>query len=139
MEFQFRAWSKNNEEMIYQNIKSSNFGYGSLTASAILLQFDHEFIMQYSGMQDKFKNKIYDKDILKLLDAAGNEINVICKYGKHERKMYSGFLVEIYGFAFISPLGKPTFPIIHNCAGKSDLDIMEVVGNVYETPELNVW
>ena len=92
--------------------------------------------MQYIGVNDKTGREIYEGDILQLVDDAGNEIIVTCKWGIHERIMDSGYKVQIPSFAFVTSSGKPTFPILHNYAGKSDLDIMEVIGNIYQNPDL---
>lgn len=129
-EIKFRAWSTEEEEM---------YEWEDLLSGYTLSWCYHNkywALMQYTELKDRNKNEIYEGDILQLIDDAGNEIQVTCQFGKHLRKMDSGHLVEISGFAFISPGGLPTFPIVHNYSGKSDLDIMTVIGNIYENPEL---
>lgn len=130
----FRAWDKQDKVFVADNVVG-NILY-EIHANKHHDLNDGFILQQFTGLIDKTGQDIYEGDILQLVDDAGNEIKVTCEFGLHKRKMDSGYEVKIAGFAFISPLGMPTFPIIHNYAGKSDLDIMEVIGNIYENPEL---
>ena len=140
-EIKFRAWVISDEKMY--NVKKMYLISNGYAPQWHIDTFHHKNLsyhqfklMQFTGLLDKQGKEIYEGDILQLVDDAGNEIKVTCEFGIHKRKMDSGFLVEISGFAFISPTGMPTFPIIHNYAGKSDLDIMEIIGNIFQNPDL---
>ena len=148
-EIKFRAWDNYDGLMIYSNSGNDEYVWQLDIDSIVLLyhqqdedlhfypKVDNAIFMQFTGLKDRNGVDIYDGDILQLVDDAGNEIKVTCKYGIHSRVIKSGYEVEISGFAFISPTGLPTFPIKHNYVGKNDLDIMEIIGNIYENHELS--
>lgn len=93
-------------------------------------------LMQYIGLQDKSGRDIYEGDILSLVDKYGQTIKVVCEYGIHRRGIDSGNIVDIPGFSFLLLNGHPTFPIVLNYKSKHDLEIIEIIGNIYENPEL---
>lgn len=96
--------------------------------------------MLFSGKQDKKGKDIYDGDILKLINREGKEMLVLCQYGSFERQLrnFMGEInnCEITGFAFLVANRYPTFPLVKNYLNKNDLQIMEVIGNIHEHPEL---
>ncbi len=100
-------------------------------------QGDTYKLMQYAGVKDKNGKKIYEGDITEIL-AEDNKMNrFIVKYGVIQRKMASGWLVGIPSFYFDLIDGNfKAFPIVVNYKGIHDLEIMEVIGNIYENPEL---
>jgi hypothetical protein len=94
-------------------------------------------LMLQSPWHDRNGKQIYDGDILEIVDDRGVTIRVICQYGEHVRTMDSGFAVTIAGFAFVRLYDNhPTFPVLNNYAGKSDLEIIEIIGNRFENPEM---
>jgi len=87
--------------------------------------------MQSTGTYDKNKKEIYEGDVIKLVET----IRVLCEFGTARRNI-NGNLVDITGFYFKLESGFKSFPIVENYLGKHDLELFEIIGNVYETPEL---
>lgn len=92
-------------------------------------------LMQYTTLKDKNGKDIYADDLIEV-ERANDRIIVQCKFGTIQREMATGFLVDITGFYFERLDGTQTFPIVKNYAGKHDLGVFTVVGNVWEHPEL---
>ncbi len=151
-QLKFRAWDGLN--MLYPN--DTQKGMGS-RAFILLMDMDgncswnnpygfapeevaNVYIMQSSGLFDKNNTEIYEGDILKLVTSHGKEITVTCEFGSKERELrnFMGQVntCQITGFYFLVMKRYPTYPIVENHLGKNDLEIMEVVGNIFETPEL---
>lgn len=116
-EIKFRAWDKTKDKMSFvftlQSIENSGLGEG-----AFIKQLDKGIIylgwceiMQYTGLKDKNAKDIYEGDICK--DIFGGNINI----GKITIEATRGVVVG----------SKPIWP--HD---------VEVIGNIYETPNLIV-
>lgn len=107
-EIKFRAWSKYAESMYsWEEIENSSKSY--LYQSFQDAEESGYTFMQYTGLKDKNGKEIYSGDILEY-GGARNEVKYIT-----ELAMYD----DIFGLRFAS------------LAGQS-----EVVGNIYENPEL---
>ena len=89
---------------------------------------------RYSGFRDKHGSKIFEGHILELLNQNGEIIKVVCEYGLAEREIFEN-TVHIMGFYF-SVSGRKTFPIVNNDAGVHDLELMSIIGNKIDNPEL---
>lgn len=96
-----------------------------------------ETIGQYSGLKDKNGVKIFEGDIIELENYQGKKIRVVCKFGTARRAMY-GNDVDITGFYFEYNEKTKTFPIVNNYAGKHDLELFEVIGNIYDDKEIKL-
>lgn len=96
---------------------------------------DRFILMQYTGLNDKNNNPIYEGDIGEVKTQSGRVERFVVEYGIHRRDMASGWTVDIAGFAFMID-GKATFPIANNYQDRHDLEIIRMIGNIYETPEL---
>lgn len=95
-------------------------------------------ILQWSGFYDKLGNEIYQGDIVELVNEDNQRIRVVCEFKKVQREIL-GFdlnLCDIVGFSFKIPDGPSTFPIVYNYDGKNDTELFEVIGNIYQHPEL---
>ena len=93
---------------------------------------DRNTICQYTGLTDKNGNKIWENDVVKKhfytdYDACANSDE------------YVGFVkYEDFAWVIKSPKGKliRTFPIIEAIAYSQDVKFFEVIGNIFDNPEL---
>jgi hypothetical protein len=106
-EIKFRAW----DEGLMEYSSTDVFG---LDAGDILQRFDNDNVMQFTGLYDKNGKEIYEGDIVKLVNKDGI---------KHitEIKWHNGRYVIDTWMMFADTL------VLHKC---------EVIGNIYENPEL---
>lgn len=99
-------------------------------------------IDQWTGLQDKGGVDIYTSDVVNVVKpcSIGSQCNTLqVKFGIARRRVMSlngadfSFEVDIPSFYFehIGHEG-PVYPIVQNAIGGHDLDIMEVVGNMYQ-------
>lgn len=125
-EIKFRAWDKKIKEFHYFLTARCNdvFWY--------MVKLEKMPLMQYTGLKDKNGKDIYEGDITQVFDNRH-----VVKYGIARRDMASGWAVDIPCFYFdlISHEFK-AFPIVKNIKGRHDLEDMEIIGNIYENPEL---
>lgn len=120
-ELQFRAWDKHQKYMAYQ-------GHPDLeTLSSFMFHFGHCIIMQSIGIEDKDTDLVYEGDILKdtEFDEDGNDI--------------SGYYPVVYDyktcqFCIDNSLKKDGSHLV-NIIEYFGSDNIEVIGNIYETPE----
>lgn len=124
----FRAYFNKYKRMIY-NI-------GVVNENSILVDFngdgnlEHMFLtnditlMQYSGLNDKNGNQIYEGDILK--------IQTSDFYSKKINDEYIGQVCFSRGGFFVLTDGHHT----DFCLWGKSMATMEVIGNLYENPEL---
>jgi uncharacterized phage protein (TIGR01671 family) len=125
--FKFRAWHNNNKVMTKDVHLLDTFNE--------MICRDYYTVMQWTSLTDKHGKEIYEGDILRIKTQSGREENFVCQWGVHRRDMKSGYTVDIPSFSFVIE-GFPTFPIVNNYMNGHDLEIIEVIGNIYETPGL---
>jgi len=149
-EIKFRAWDKINEKMIYSNGEIDYFDGDGIEGGAMETIFldmwgnvekyihttggtnevkminDAE-IMQYTGLKDKNGKEIYEGDILKVeLRSKDNYIGrVDFNYGQFWCVKHNGYGGTGYDFDFLC-----------NKDRYSKTAIIEVIGNIFENPEL---
>lgn len=140
-EIKFRAWQITHKYMTFDiSMVQSNDGvvscfyYGD-AEDGISMREDWD-VMQYTGLKDKNGKEIYEGDIIEILTDTGRKEMFTVKWGIHRRSMASGYTVDIPSFSFVNTDGFPSFPIVDNYAGKHDLEIIEVIGNIYQNPQL---
>lgn len=125
-ELKFRAWNKNMKRMFY------TYEAGVTDGSTDLLEINMPqgfILMQYTGLEDKNGKEIYEGDIVKGSCEVryGNWDNGFAHedtdagIGFYLRKI--GANVDKYGYSQLD-------------AGMYPFDNFEVIGNIYENPEL---
>lgn len=126
-EIKFRAWDELNKEMVYPNTTNPKKGF--FTTSGVFSSYDT--LMQYTGMKDKNGVEIYESDIVKCrIDFWNNRYNFDENHNAIWKDAVStiiwrgnGFWVEAESFG-------------HEGESLWDWYKMEVIGNIYENPEL---
>ena len=119
-EIKFRAWSKATEKMMdWDFIKS----HGNLNK---LLCLGHVKVMQFTGLTDKNGKEIYEGDIIRL------RTNFLKNAKKEEPEDYSEhiYTVTFFDGMFALCRGLP----FNN--GFVTGGVIEIIGNVFENPEL---
>lgn len=112
-EIKFRAWDNINAKMIYEHAEKESFTY--FGSSEILQRFN--IVMQFTGLIDKNGKEIYEGDIVATLDNHENPALYQIKW-RHDVYMIAG-----YG-------GNGEWLYLEELEG------CEIIGNIYETPEL---
>lgn len=147
-EIKFRAWLKKENKMV--EVKSIHLGtkkiihgysensqcYGNKSCS-----FDDIELMQYTGLKDKNGKEIYKGDIVKF----NNQIGEICfecgAFGIGVKDCVDYETLEAYrGERFYGCLNDNFISLWEiywnfNCVDY-EIDEIEVIGNIYENPEL---
>ena len=127
-EIKFRAWFNQKpqwaNQMFYSDEEAPGLGNWFCEVET---QFDKHgggTIMQYTDLKDKNGKEIYEGDIVRIEYEVYNPAGVQPKYPQR-------FMVETvtYGFAGFSPFYyKPDY--------ESAPNLLEVIGNIHENPEL---
>ena len=121
-EIEFRAWNKEKKIMVYENEDSSDDYWDGVCMSDVdmvntRLNNNKYVWLQFTGLKDKNKIKIYRGDIIKINS---------CKYVVE---------FEDYKWIYKKPFG-------FMCCAHYDIEFgdkkysVEVIGNIYKNPEL---
>ena len=132
----FNVWDVDQKKMFNNALELTKEGYTKT------FRFDNSssenliWLLSF-GQNDKKGKEIFEGDIIELIDDVGNTIRIICEYGKVKRNILGSVLnlCEITGFSFRKN-DFSTFPIVRNYKGVNDVELFEVIGNIYENPEL---
>lgn len=129
-EIKFRVWDKEDKQMYYFDqctMMNYLFTFRELVAGKDLKEW-----LQYIGLKDKNGKEIYEGDILKYGEAHWEKRSAV-EFGDH---MASGdfYASQAYGF-YIKHVN--TSPYDDNQAiNDHTLEHIQVLGNIYENPEL---
>lgn len=148
-EIKFRGWDKYDKKMIYDLCQvdsfwhyysySDNTGlhFGKTGPNGVGEDFENKYIMQYTGLKDKNNKKIYEGDVL----SGGNEYDKrygtpVIKIGNYEecKELFDedGDFYELSCTGVYFEFNDNTCTgIDYTCISK-----FEVIGNIYENPEL---
>ena len=123
-EIKFRAWDtrvaagKPLKEMAYFELTGLDGDY--IISSGTYLDGDYK-LMQYTGLKDKNGKEIYEGDLIQ--DCKGQVLQIAWAY------CYARYMASTNGEWCVFYLNEPMIP-------EQDTENMEVVGNIYENPEL---
>ena len=128
-EFKFRAWCKNHKVMV-EKIDFVKWN----EKRELFVNQDHrcagkEILMQYTGLKDKNNVEIYEGDILSPTDK-WNESKYIIEWNE-----INCCFTSIDGGAY-NFCGDPDDEIKYNLLSNMRLDLVEIIGNVYENSDL---
>lgn len=130
-EIKFRVWSKFYNDWVESFcIKDGQVHLGN-SVHYPGNQVDDAIIMQYTGLKDKNSRELYELDITK--DKFGN-IDVICwinTEGAYATVPLNLYLEGDYEYTVVDECGIDCF-FVNNVPE----EYLEIIGNVYENPEL---
>ena len=104
--------------------------YGSYSYDGDFTEIDETTICQYTGLTDKNGNKIWENDVIKTYNSSGIECHI-------EQIIWSDYgLNEGWCSKGIKSLMKYDKRVFNTGFGKSDARKCEVIGNIFDNPEL---
>lgn len=141
-EIKFRAWDKKNKEMsqVVEMIFNQYGGIDVRTSRRMDINEDclgKDSLMQYTGLKDKNGKMIFEGDIVKE-NRFSSLSQVIWSQGEGSLvgKVKGLFGEESDLTGFIHELGKFEFKGIKGITKAHYIGEFEVIGNIYENPEL---
>jgi uncharacterized phage protein (TIGR01671 family) len=142
-EYKFRAWDKENKEMLYQGSNTTHnngvmdcrivfdeLGFGVLVRLYGEVRYEYRDnceLMQYTGMTDKNGKEIYEGDILRLWRSVGEKGQLRGEYAYLLPVEYCELWTQ---FVVVDKPNKIQMGIW------KEFGAFEVIGNIYENPEL---
>jgi uncharacterized phage protein (TIGR01671 family) len=129
---EFRAWNPQTKKMSYDVTLYANGWTECVYDSGMSIKHDPTelIVMQWSGLKDKKGNKIFDGDIVKVIDMPSSP---------HE-KTYITNVIYKDGCFFLSDVGGLEIPLFETLKesypnGYLSLIIYKVIGNIYESDD----
>ena len=140
-EIKFRAWNQSTKTMIDLQLITPLALSAKLTVAGLFIPFDDKIpVMQYTGLKDKNGKEIYEGDILLLQDEYTDKILDDGSGPTEPFNHLSAVVFESGTFGLDVKergddfdIGFWPFPTIIDYVGIPEF---EVIGNVYENPEL---
>ena len=153
-EIKFRGWDKYDKKMIYDLCQVDSFWhyysysddtglhFGKTGPNGVGEDFENKYIMQYTGLKDKNNKEIYEGDILQ--EENGDldvclYLEVVASYGFVPIEIYMYNYKEqgenINELSLVEEMYKE-YDIQCFPRNLTPRDYLEVIGNIYENPEL---
>jgi uncharacterized phage protein (TIGR01671 family) len=131
-EIKFRAWEKNLKEII--PVDSISFGSRMINTNSAWRFFDEIELMQYTGLEDKNGKEIYEGDIV---STESYETAMMKHWGKdfESKQKHYGIRYERASFRLYD-LKTDLWIAVLDHHVMSKVESLEVIGNIYENPEL---
>ncbi|EGO8530299.1 hypothetical protein SAV58_001739 [Enterococcus faecalis] len=128
----FRVWDKNTEDVV--DVKTIDLEKdGSIGCivdyNGINLDMTECVIMQSTGLKDKNGVEIYESDLVKVIDGESEEDSYISVVKNYSNEGYPAFDIEY----------PPNYHYDSNVLSAimcNGFETIEVIGNVYDNPEL---
>ncbi|NSN12130.1 hypothetical protein HRE23_04785 [Enterococcus faecalis] len=128
----FRAWDKNTNDMV--DVKTIDLEKdGSIGCivdyNGINLDMTECVIMQSTGLKDKNGVEIFESDLVKVIDGESEEDSYISVVKNYSNEGYPAFDIEY----------PPNYHYDRNVLSAimcNGFETIEVIGNVYDNPEL---
>ena len=130
METKFRAWDIEQKKMIDWNTMLYPFDNENDLLPIMMSWFKGYELMQYTGLKDKYWKEVYEWDILK----EGSCISIV------KRWVIDIQVNEQYWWNKVCwcYLQQHWLDIVDNCH-MDDIDKTEIIWNIYENKELNIF
>ena len=132
-EIKFRAWHKEHESMVYfNNEKLKSDQYQMMHLAALFCGNYGDVLMQYTGLKDKNGKEIYEGDVLRFLDGYDCSTEAGYDFDEFENtgQIFWDDKYARFDLTGVNMLDYETMI--------EEIQTFEVIGNVYENPELLV-
>lgn len=125
----FRIWNDYDNKMInWDEMCKQNL------ANIFRIPSYRQYLMQYTGLQDKNGKEIYEGDIVKTHFKKGSwKYNDKNYYGYKNGKVE--YCVDCF-ILYIENYKEKIYPLSSFGNNNKNIDELEVIGNIYENPEL---
>jgi uncharacterized phage protein (TIGR01671 family) len=141
-EIKFRAWDKHKKQMLPSFYFSEMCFKGIWDLFPLLENFNPDYIMQYTGLKDKTGKELYEGDVVQQ-GFVGEKIWTQDKAKTHTiistpkgavfySAPYWNVRTDVVGIVD----GETKVLYLSEYDGLHDFDNVEVIGNIYENPEL---
>lgn len=129
-EIKFRVYNPRDKKMHYDIAGfefSMNGNMSGVFIDRAFFLIEEIYLMQYTGLKDKNGKEIYKGDIVEVSEY-NRKRKYIVKFGKYE--------IECCGCCYEEHLAYGFYLDNKGSINDSDIDELEVIGNIHDNPEL---